>query len=94
MSKILPLVIAPDPILNQVSLPVTEFNTELKNLLNDMIHTMYKYDGVGLAGVQVGVLKRILVMDVDYEEEPLFFLIFLDFWVFLTWASGVLYLIS
>jgi peptide deformylase len=69
MSKILPLVIAPDPILSKVSLPVTEFNVELKNLLNDMIFTMYKYDGVGLAGVQVGVLKRILVMDIDYEED-------------------------
>ena len=69
MSKLLPLVIAPDPILLEISKPVTKFDSTLKTLLDDMLFTMYRYDGVGLAGVQVGVLKRVLVMDIDYEED-------------------------
>jgi peptide deformylase len=69
MTKILPLITAPDPILKMVSKPIIEFNIELKKLLDDMVTTMYYYEGVGLAGVQVGVLKRILVMDIDYEED-------------------------
>ena len=69
MSKILPLIIAPNPLLNEISKPVEKFDSSLKQLLDDMLLTMYKYDGVGLAGVQVGVLLRVLVVDIDYEED-------------------------
>ncbi|MFM2200739.1 MAG: hypothetical protein RL769_794 [Pseudomonadota bacterium] len=69
MSKILPLVISPDPLLKEISLPVEKFDNELKTLVDDMFSTMYANDGIGLAGVQVGVLKRVLVMDLDYEED-------------------------
>jgi len=68
--KILPLVIAPDPFLKKVSLPVVEINSEVQQFMKDMINTMYYEGGIGLASVQVGVLKRILVMDVDYEVDP------------------------
>lgn len=53
-----------DPVLTKVCKPVTEFNEKLWELLDDMAETMRKADGVGLAGPQVGVLRRIFVMDV------------------------------
>lgn len=52
-----------DPILRKTSRPVTEFNDRLFTLLDDMKETMYKADGVGLAAVQVGVLRRVVVID-------------------------------
>lgn len=52
-----------DPILRKTSRPVTEFNERLFTLLDDMKETMYKADGVGLAAVQVGVLRRAVVID-------------------------------
>ncbi len=64
---ILPLTISPNPILKQVSKEVEKIDADIQNLMNDMLETMYQNKGVGLAGVQVGVLKRILVIDVDYE---------------------------
>ena len=53
----------PNPLLYEISEPVTRFDRELRNLARDMFDTMYAANGVGLAGVQVGVLKRILVID-------------------------------
>lgn len=56
-----------DPILRKKSRPVTEFNDRLFDLLDDMKETMYKSGGVGLAGPQVGVLRRVVVMDVSAD---------------------------
>lgn len=67
--KVLPLIIAPNPLLKQVSKPVTKVDNELRAFMNDMVQTMYSEHGLGLAAVQVGVLKRILVMDVDYSVD-------------------------
>lgn len=53
-----------DPTLRKVCRPVTEFNERLWQLLDDMADTMYKAEGVGLAGPQVGILRRVVVMDV------------------------------
>ena len=53
-----------DPVLHKVCKPVTEFNQKLWDLLDDMAQTMYKADGVGLAAPQIGILRRIFVMDV------------------------------
>ena len=53
-----------DPILRKKARPVTEFNDRLFELLDDMAETMYEAPGVGLAGPQVGVLRRVVVMDV------------------------------
>ena len=53
-----------DPMLRKTCRPVTEFNDRLWQLLDDMADTMYKAQGVGLAGPQVGILRRVFVMDV------------------------------
>ncbi len=53
-----------DPLLRKVCRPVTEFNERLWQLLDDMAETMYDANGVGLAGPQVGILRRVFVMDV------------------------------
>ena len=54
-----------DPILRKKCRPVTEFNERLFELLDDMAETMYEAPGVGLAGPQVGVLRRIFIVSVD-----------------------------
>lgn len=53
-----------DDVLRKVSKPVTKFDERLKILVEDMIDTMYEADGVGLAAPQVGILKRVVVIDV------------------------------
>ncbi len=58
-----------DPILRKKSRQVTEFNERLFDLLDDMKETMYNSGGVGLAGPQVGVLKRVVVMDVSEDRS-------------------------
>ncbi len=58
-----------DPILRKKSRVVTEFNDRLFELLDDMKETMYHSGGVGLAGPQVGVLKRVVVMDVSEDRN-------------------------
>ena len=58
-----------DPILRKKSRVVTEFNDRLFDLLDDMKETMYHSGGVGLAGPQVGVLKRVVVMDVSEDRN-------------------------
>ncbi len=57
-----------DPILNKVSKVVTEITPRTKFVIDDMIETMYEADGVGLAAPQVGVLKRIVVIDTTGED--------------------------
>ncbi|WP_353287214.1 peptide deformylase [Wolbachia endosymbiont (group B) of Gerris lacustris] len=72
MSK-LPIVIAPDERLTTRASEVTDINDKTEELVNDMFETMYDADGLGLAAVQVGVLKRVFVMDVqreDMEDRP------------------------
>lgn len=64
-----------DPILRKKSREVTEFNDRLFELLDDMKETMYHSGGVGLAGPQVGVLKRVVVMDVSEDRNELIELI-------------------
>lgn len=67
--KILPLVYSPDPLLKQVSKPVEKIDESLRQFMKQMLETMYQERGVGLAGVQVGKLLRIVTIDVDYEIE-------------------------
>ena len=62
----------PDPFLKQKCLPVTSFDKELKILAEDMLNTMYESEGIGLSAIQVGVLKRVIVIDVTEElKKPL-----------------------
>ena len=63
------IVIEPDPILRKKSLPVEKVDMEVKKLLDDMLETMYAAPGIGLAAVQVGILKRIVVIDVSKDAE-------------------------
>ena len=56
-----------DPVLQKVSKPIAEVNEKIKELAYDMLDTMYTANGVGLAAPQVGVLKRIIVIDVSPE---------------------------
>ncbi|NNL72467.1 MAG: peptide deformylase, partial [Silicimonas sp.] len=58
-----PILIHPDPRLKTVADPVSEVDDELRQLADDMLQTMYEAPGIGLAAPQVGVLKRLLVMD-------------------------------
>lgn len=58
-----------DEILKKVSKPVEVVDEKIRQLVQDMFETMYKFNGVGLAAVQVGLLKRILVIHIDYEKE-------------------------
>ena len=67
---ILDIITLPDPSLRQKSTAVERVDDELRRLFDDMLETMYDAPGVGLAGVQVSVPKRVLVLDVtDSEEE-------------------------
>ncbi|PTQ10139.1 peptide deformylase [Sphingomonas oleivorans] len=66
---ILPILEAPDPRLRVVSKPVEAVDDELRTLIDDMFETMYDAPGIGLAAIQVGVPKRVLVIDLQ-EEDP------------------------
>ena len=69
------IVVEPDPILRKKSEFLEKVDDELRRLLDDMLETMYSAPGIGLAAVQVGVLKRAIVIDVskDKEKKTLFF---------------------
>jgi len=64
-----PLIILPDPILRQASKPIERVDDELKRLADDMLETMYDAPGIGLAAIQIGVPRRMLVIDVSREGE-------------------------
>jgi peptide deformylase len=66
---ILPIIEVPDPRLKQVSAPVEALTDEVRKLVADMFETMYAAPGIGLAAVQVGVPKRVLVIDLQEPEE-------------------------
>ena len=64
----LDIITLPDPMLRQESEPVERVDDELRQLFDDMLETMYDAPGIGLAGIQVAVPKRVLVLDVGDEE--------------------------
>jgi peptide deformylase len=67
---ILKIVKYPEPVLSQPGEPVTEFDTELKKLADDMFETMYASQGIGLAAPQVAVAKRVTVIDLSGGKDP------------------------
>jgi peptide deformylase len=67
---ILKIVKYPEPVLSQPGEPVTEFNDELRKFVADLFETMYKAQGIGLAAPQVGVSKRITVVDLSMGKDP------------------------
>ena len=64
------ILIVPDPVLKQVSKPVDAVDDDLRALMDDMLETMYAAPGIGLAAIQIGVPKRVIVMDLHRPEEP------------------------
>jgi peptide deformylase len=67
---VLPIVKYPDPVLQRIAQPVTEFNEELRTLVDDMFESMYAAEGIGLAAPQVGVSKRLTVIDLSFKKVP------------------------
>ena len=66
----------PNKLLRQISQPVEKVGESEKELMNDMLETMYAANGIGLAAIQIGVPKRIIVMDLSKEENkksPMYF---------------------
>jgi peptide deformylase len=71
---LLPIITLPDPLLRKSSAPIERVDDELRALADDMLETMYDAPGVGLAAVQVGILRRLIVADAsgkDGEHRPL-----------------------
>ena len=71
------IITVPDETLKKISKPVEKVGENEKKLINDLFETMYNSNGIGLAAVQVGILRRILVIDVsnkDEKKEPLSFI--------------------
>jgi peptide deformylase len=60
----------PNPVLRQKSIAVEQVDGELQKLMDDMLETMYAAPGIGLAAIQVGVPKRVIVLDITSKEEP------------------------
>ena len=69
------IITEPNEILRQVSKPVLNVGNEEKKLMDDMLETMYAANGIGLAAIQIGIPKRIIVMDIskDGNKNPMFF---------------------
>jgi peptide deformylase len=70
------ILVVPDPVLKQVSTPVEVVDDDLRVLMDDMLETMYAAPGIGLAAIQVGVPKQVIVMDLaapDTPPEPRYF---------------------
>ena len=59
----------PNPLLRQISKPVESVGDEERKLMDDMLDTMYSANGIGLAAIQIGIPKRIIVMDLNKNEK-------------------------
>jgi peptide deformylase len=66
----LPIIKLPDPILKEKALPVERIDESVRKLLADMLETMYAAPGVGLAAPQIGVSRRLVVIDIARDEQP------------------------
>ena len=69
------IIIEPDPILRKKCLPLEKVDDNLQKLMQEMLETMYQAPGIGLAAIQVGILKRVVVIDISRDEnkkDPLY----------------------
>ena len=80
-----PILIAPDPRLKAVSEPVETVDAEIRKLAEDMADSMYAAEGIGLAAIQIGVAKRVIVMDLDQKDGKKNWRAFIN--PRITWAS-------
>ncbi len=67
---IYPIVKFPDPVLQQSAAPVTVFDADLRKLVDDMFASMYDAQGIGLAAPQIGISKRLTVIDLSFQKKP------------------------
>ena len=70
------ILVEPNKLLRQVSQPVDEVNKEIQKLMDDMLETMYSANGIGLAAIQIGVPKNLVVIDLltkEKKKNPMFF---------------------
>ena len=71
------ILIEPDPILRKKCVALEKVDDELRKLMNEMLETMYDAPGIGLAAIQIGILKRVVVIDIsksDEKKNPMFFI--------------------
>ncbi len=80
---LLPILLYPDPRLHTVAKPVAAVDARLQTLVDDMLHTMYEAEGIGLAATQVDVHERLIVIDVSQDRDKPLVLINPE----ITWAS-------
>ncbi|MEP6829703.1 MAG: peptide deformylase [Rhizomicrobium sp.] len=80
-----PILIAPDPRLKAISAAVKTVDAEIRKLAEDMADSMYAAEGIGLAAVQIGVAKRVIVMDLDQKDGQKNWRTFIN--PKITWAS-------
>jgi peptide deformylase len=64
------ILTVPNPVLKQVSTPVDGVDDDLRRLMDDMLETMYAAPGIGLAAIQVGVPRQVIVMDLARQDDP------------------------
>ena len=70
------IITEPNKILRQISKPVNNVGKDEQSLMDDMLETMYAADGIGLAAIQIGIPKRIIVMDISWtkgEKKPMYY---------------------
>ncbi|WP_448202679.1 peptide deformylase [Azospirillum sp. sgz302134] len=67
---VLDILVAPHPVLKQKAKPVDKVDARIAKLMDDMVETMYAAKGIGLAAPQIGVLERVIVVDVHEKDEP------------------------
>lgn len=68
---VLDILVAPHPVLKQKAKPVDKVDARIAKLMDDMVETMYAAKGIGLAAPQIGILERVIVVDVhDKDEKP------------------------
>lgn len=70
MTQIYPIITIPDPLLRKTAEPIERVDDELRALMDDMLATMYDAPGVGLAAPQIGILRRLIVMDAARDDDP------------------------
>ncbi|HSD92517.1 MAG TPA: peptide deformylase [Methyloceanibacter sp.] len=68
--KIRPILTIPDPVLRKLAAPVERVDDELRRLIDDMLATMYDAPGIGLAAPQIGISRRLIVMDPSKDDQP------------------------
>ena len=68
--RIRPIITLPDPMLRQTARPIERVDAELRRLIDDMLATMYDAPGIGLAAPQIGISRRLIVMDPAKEDQP------------------------